>query len=464
MFQSHAVTSQWDTWAFVENNTYYAYYLITEHSPGEGFGVATSADGVHWDDHGYVWHGPSWAEHRWWEGTGSVWRAPDFNATGRYIINYSQYHSGTQNITFAQSFDLIHWERTEALNNTWFNIDHQYYHDPGRWDCIYSIPVSSGPSPAENLRDGYPRYGFWTASPISGTMGFGVTEDGVNWKALPSPEMIPPAHAEVGAVEYIPFGPNKEKGAFFAILGAYHMETYTAQDPKGPWHAATKNFEVLPNARSCYFARFFRAGKDNEDVLVTHQSFSHVGRTYIAPYKVADVDDEGTLRFKYWANNEAIKGPVVDASFNQSEPHMFSGAANVSVGAVFEAAVTPVPNATAPLEDQPGFWMETVGGGAVVALINALGQTTLATVAANASSAAAVVPKAIQVWDRDLVGIEAGAPLAVRLLYRRDMMELYVNDFLMPVYLMPATTGRIGVMPKAKAQVQAIKRWDMSLP
>jgi hypothetical protein len=45
MFQSHAVSSQWDTWAFVENGTYYAYYLVTEHSPGEGFGVATSPDG-----------------------------------------------------------------------------------------------------------------------------------------------------------------------------------------------------------------------------------------------------------------------------------------------------------------------------------------------------------------------------------------------------------------------------------
>lgn len=47
---SFAVTSQWDTWAFQENGTFYAYYLITEHSPGEGFGVATSSDGQHWCD------------------------------------------------------------------------------------------------------------------------------------------------------------------------------------------------------------------------------------------------------------------------------------------------------------------------------------------------------------------------------------------------------------------------------
>jgi hypothetical protein len=30
MFHSEAVTKQWDTWVFVENSTYYAYYLVTE--------------------------------------------------------------------------------------------------------------------------------------------------------------------------------------------------------------------------------------------------------------------------------------------------------------------------------------------------------------------------------------------------------------------------------------------------
>lgn len=30
MFHSEAVTKEWDTWVFVENGTYYAYYLVTE--------------------------------------------------------------------------------------------------------------------------------------------------------------------------------------------------------------------------------------------------------------------------------------------------------------------------------------------------------------------------------------------------------------------------------------------------
>ena len=207
MFRSHNVTSQWDTWAFVENGTYYVYYLVTEHSPGEGFGVATSPNGQHWTDHGYVFHGPSWTEHRWWQGTGSVWRAPDYNTTGRYLINWSQDPGHYQNITFGQSFDLIHWTPLD----TYFDIDERYYNLPGRWDCIYTIPAPGARRPAAGSMDGYPRYGFWTASPKGGMMGFGITHDGVNWSALPSPEMVPPLGGEVGAVEYVRYGPGRSK-------------------------------------------------------------------------------------------------------------------------------------------------------------------------------------------------------------------------------------------------------------
>ena len=44
------------------------------------------------------------------------------------------------------------------------------------------------------------------------------------------------------------------------------------------------------------------------------------------------------------------------------------------------------------------------------------------------------------------------------------MLELYLDDFLMPVYLMPATTGRVGLLPAAARLVSAVQLWDMSLP
>ena len=44
---------QWDTWVFHHDQTYYLYYLIASQWQGwDGFGVATSKDGVHWEEQG----------------------------------------------------------------------------------------------------------------------------------------------------------------------------------------------------------------------------------------------------------------------------------------------------------------------------------------------------------------------------------------------------------------------------
>jgi hypothetical protein len=131
------------------------------------------------------------------------------------------------------------------------------------------------------------------------------------------------------------------------------MVTYSSEHPEGPFYAATVNYEVLTG--NCYFARFFR-GVNQSEVLVTHQSFSHAGHTYIAPYKHADVDSAGTLRFKWWAQNEAFKGeplplrelglPATDAQQNRG---FFADTVNVSEGVILETSSVTLP-AHAPAE------------------------------------------------------------------------------------------------------------------
>ena len=53
--------------------------------------------------------------------------------------------SGYQNISFAESYDLIHWTRPAPLDATYFSADPRYYNEHldcgSRWDCIYTIPV-----------------------------------------------------------------------------------------------------------------------------------------------------------------------------------------------------------------------------------------------------------------------------------------------------------------------------------
>ena len=366
MFASTNVTKQWDTWVFVENSTWYAYYLVTQVSYGEGFGVATSPNGVtNWTDHGFVWKAPSWynpgtptSPKQFWQGTSSVWRAADWETTGRYLINYSQMNTvcNCQNITFAESYDLIHWsnglEKNETDEYPWFNIDSANYKvSGGRWDTIYSIPVS----PTQvNVRDGYPRYGYWTASPLpasNGTFGFGITHDGTTWTALPSPEMLPaPIGGELGAVEYV--RPN----LYLAMIGygwPRTMLTYTATSPKGPFTRATKNVDFLNGA--CYYSRFFRGpAEDGFELLVTHQTWDNHGThfAYVSPFKIVDIDHEGTFRLKWWPKNEALKGATL--------PTDGTGTANVSQGLILEADFTmPSVDAKDPTQ-WPGFLLETI--------------------------------------------------------------------------------------------------------
>jgi len=75
------------------------------------------------------------------------------------------------------------------------------------------------------------------------------------------------------------------------------------------------------------------------------------------------------------------------------------------------------------------------------------------------------VPPAVatrEQWSRDFDLGDAGASVAARLLYRRGMVELYLRDFLYPVYCDTPGTGRFGVTDHAA--VTGLRWWRMSLP
>ena len=234
---------------------------------------------------------------------------------------------------------------------------------------------------------------------------------------------------------------------------------------------------MLPSAHSCYFARFFY-GADQE-LLVSHQTYSHAGRTYVSPFKRADVDDEGTLRFAWWEGNERLKGAEVTVAADPHAPCYFQTATNVSVGAVLEATVTLPPADAASWLEWPGFVIELRGGSALLIAVGPAGRVSLATAPNVSAPACFANATAVQwhrpriepatftssqkvpapcrlswshgrrrgVFDRQLPGMAPGVAVSLRVLYRRDMLEVYLNDFLFPVYLMPPSRGRVGLIP-----------------
>ena len=109
----------------------------------------------------------------------------------------------------------------------------------------------------------------------------------------------------------------------------------------------------------------------------------------------------------------------------------------------------------------PGFVLEHTDGTATFAAITANGTCVVGDLA-TPSTRTGVVKEG---WDRELP-LGPGATVTLRLLYRRDMFELYVNDYLLPVYLIGGVaTGRFGLLPNAAAkQFSGLKAWNMSLP
>ena len=430
IFKSETVSAQWDTWCYYHDGTYYLYYLVTERT-GEGFCVAVSKDGVHWTDRG--WAIRTSDKNPFYLGTGSVWKSPDFKKTGRFICNYSEHRkdkSGkrTQNILFAWSKDLIHWNKFG--DEKMFKVDTAHYKQYGRWDCIFTIPRDKG---------GY--WGTWTATgaKIKRTVGIGYSEDGVTWKVLPPP-IVEPGVYESGA--FYRFGDR-----IHAMFGAGGMWAYSADKVTGPYKRCKTNPLLLARGHT-YFSRFFPIPGA---VLVNHHSMTgerHKGRlvpvdTYAASLKLAEVDKEGVLRLKYWKGNEALKGKVLKVTSGSSSDLEFGK------GIVVEGTVQ-LPKSK---EDKPA-----------VVRIKADKQNYAVRVFHDGSIEMGATDAAGGNWKKQHGANRRwkfGKSVSLRLLMRRGMMEVYLDDHFMECWTMGCHRAK-----KATVAIPAgeMKVWEMTLP
>ena len=450
-FKSEGVDAHWDTWMFYNEGTFYLFYLITEYSPGEGFGLATSPDGVTWTDHG--WAIKASEKMVTYLGTGAVWKSPDYDSSGRFICNYSEWRveedgRQTQNIFFAWSEDLMNW--TKFGDDHIFTVDTRYYEQHGRWDCIFPLPRPHG---------GY--YGYWTATPKDHVgFGFGQSEDGVHWEALPSPELIwegadPPRSMEAGAVAEF-------NGKYYAIVGqgSRTMKTMIADNPAGPFTVAPANYALLENSgdhKHTYFARFLRTP---DNILVNHHAVTRfqleTGRDicYWAPLKRAFVDDAGTLWFGYWQGNEALKKNLLPAHFSGSTDgriHMAATEVDTDGGVVIEGQIT-LPAASQPETEWPGLYIEYKAGQGSYIQVGPAGVTHFGLTAQGGGTS-----------EREDVMARAwpfGASVRFRTLLKASVMEFYLDDLLIQSYSLPAAaTGRIDLLNPANG-IAEVQVWN----
>jgi len=407
--------NMWDTWLYFHEGTYYLYYLAKSGSKWDNISMATSSDGVHWNEIGRVL---SKREDVVWMGTGSTWKSPSFDQDGKFFMNFSEWEGPRQTIFFAESNDLIHWTRLDVQYE--FKQDERWYQPNGRWDCIWTIP-----------RPGGGLYGYWTATPkpeTGGRFGFGETLDGVRWKALAPPEVHGVGDGEVGAIERI----GEKYYMMFGTGGI--MVTLTTDKPERPFHAAKKNFRLLSG--HTYFSRFFPVC---DCMLVNHHSIARNGQVYFGLLKQAVLDSDGTLRLGWWKGNEKMKHEAVEmqlppAANNDSPIVMLEDTFDTDQGVMLKG-ILPLPESqNAP---RSGVYIECGKEQGTAILVDSDGVAELGPMQNDGSGFAC--EKQV---NREM---SFGNRPAFRLLLKHSLLEFYLNDILIECFSMSGdATGRIG--------------------
>ena len=495
-YRPKKVTRMWDTWMYYHEGVHYAYHL--HYRTGvrfDGVSLATSEDGVHFTEIGPVLHKRKEAD---WLGSGAVWKAD-----GKFVMNFSEQIDGIQMVFFARSDDLVHWERLGDEHR--FEPDPRWYDDTttGRWDCIDVIPREEG---------GY--WGFLTARPWPKRPGvhfesIGVVEsaDGLRWQALPPPEIdwgdwpaMDLFPDEVGSV-------GKFGDRYYLLLnfagaslgnrhaptswgGKHGMHVFIADEPRGPFRPDKEAFFLVAG-----FPRFYRTP---EGVLVHQRLPGRAGRVWLPPLKRAIIDEEGHLRLAYREGNEAAKGAAINLDLesciricpldaeawkvsaesievdvpNSGALILFENHFDLERGVVLEGDVTL--GAKAPRWGGMGIYIEedaaADAGLAVVAQTR--GRTEAGTLKRMAVRPLSVSyhggkMRFLNFAGRDAhpVGMAEGNTCRFRMLLRRDILELYVDDRLVhQVSSVPEKpTGRLGlIVESAEARFRNLEAWHMS--
>jgi hypothetical protein len=445
----------WDTWLYHRNDTFYLYSLSGAPGAWSSVAIATSRDGTHWQEHGTALQGAADAT---WLGSGAVWPVAAAGGAEKFIMNFSEWRgsnrAGRQTIFFAESRDLIHWTRLGPEYE--FGQDPRWYEPQGRWDNIWALPRPGG---------GF--YGYWAAQAKGKIgLGFGESADGIRWRALEPPLVQGTSLSPGGMLSALEVSAVHEwRGKYYALVGLNDLQaqidedlapasfrpghtTLIADSPFGPFRPAPKNRRLLVGNAS-YFARF---DETPDGLLVNHHSWEidlnlYLGvkpsETYMAPLKRAEWDEEGTLRLKWWQGNERAKGAPVDIALAKSRTPsivtLLNPAFDPNRSLIVEGVVS-LPASEAPT----GLYLQGSGENGTAFLVGTNGAVEYGSMRNDGTQ----FQKKGRV-DREL---QLRDSARFRLVRKKCLTELYLNDYLMQCYSLPEIgTGRLGLLGPASA-------------
>ena len=446
----------WDTYVLFNDGVYYLYYLVSDPSNLYGICLATSKDGALWAEHGMIIHK---SEDARWMAMGSIVKSPTFEQDHKFYMNISEWRGpkddvGQQTIFAMESIDLVHW--------TFLGKQHEFVPDPrwyranqgnrSRWDGINAVP-----------RPGEGFYAFLTANPkdFHPGFGFGESNDGIDWHALPPPRIewnnrAPMNNIEVGGVE-------KFRDKYYMMVGTWGLEryeghggmlTFSSQRLEGPYKPEKENFHLLTSTEHlhAYFSRFCPTP---HGTLVNYQLIPRREDCYVAPFNRAVVDSKGVLRLAYWEGNESLKGNQLNTSVltGQTDGLILLGDWGIlGSGIILEGSIHFIPSLS---DDTVELIVECDQDENTCLRIHRSGIVDFGPVPLrrdmpNSSPWSTV--------DRELPGFDAPS---FRLWIDKSTMEFYLNDYLIQSYSLHGNaTGKVfGLSHSGVTRFFNLKAW-----
>lgn len=468
--------SMWDPSVIWHDGLYYAFMMYDTEGDDAYCLLATSSDGVHWRTEGTIIN-----EHERTDG-GSFFKCFVARCGDKFIMDHGVGRCkdgrmvSQDAMRFFQSKDLRHWDyiTTTHPDARWYKQD--------RWDHMYILPKEEGRPAA-----GY--WGYVVAVPKEGMdlPAMKQSVDGLTWEVLPPAktewgDTPPKNHFEYGGCERIG-GKYYLIGGTFDYMGSkgYNVFTLIADHPRGPFRPDPAAYRLCGNTgKPLTWAAAWVRGKD--ELLISNYTFRRHGTPapWLLPLRRPVVDATGHLRLGWWPGNEAIKGeelplPARDAALNGAgrpgglaqqylEPRF-----NFGQGIVLEGRIKAhASSAAGPVS--AGFLFEEKPGQAMAIQLG-VGPAEGRETHIGRLSAAADGP--VQFVSEDVTGkghatvtgLEDGREHTFRLLCRREMFELYVDDLLVQTYVHDGGTGRVGFLANhGAARFSGLRVWAMSFP
>jgi hypothetical protein len=368
----------WDPSCFVFQNVTYCYSMYSEEEDASFYGygsLATSLDGVHFDDRGPIDQEAPGVQ--WYKCFVRLLSAGNATSPPLFVMDHGMgggSNDGSQDpddrgcpfdgqcLRFLSSTNLLNWTYMYTMHP-----DPRWYNTGGRFDHMYIDAVGA------EAGGGY--VGFPVANPLgSPAPGTMTSPDGLNWTVgLPLAIEwggITPAGFEVGGVEYIGGRWWLIGGGVAYGIGGYSMYVLRggtdASAPTGePFEPVPGGYRLSGTTRGwCITAlAAFARNYDGGPTLVSNYmtlSLVNSGRAnvWMLPMRLPAVTPKGTLALHWWPGNAALAdGPplpdVPPAAAVPSAPYavVWLGEFNHSTGAVIEAVLLP---ATSPGGLLPG--------------------------------------------------------------------------------------------------------------